>query len=72
MDSEEHFCHVFHGDNPLQQAHQMYHALKTDFSDFEPAFVADEAAKRRYGERALARALAPLAEPRSHVTTVGS
>lgn len=54
--SGEAFCHVLHGDDPLGEAHSMYAQIRKEYSDdCEFAFLADDAAKRRYGERVFQR-----------------
>lgn len=53
--SGESFCHVLHGDDPLGEAHSMYAQIQKEYPDCEFAFLADDAAKRRYGERVFQR-----------------
>ncbi len=57
LDTGENYCHVLHGDNPLESAHSMHAKIKGDFPDCLFAFVADEEAKRRFDTRALNRSI---------------
>lgn len=49
------YCHILHGEDPLGDAHKMYAQVHKDFPDCEFAFLADDAAKRRYGDRVFKR-----------------
>lgn len=51
----ESFCHILHGDDPLGDAHLMYAQIRKEYPDCEFAFLADDPAKRRYGERVFQR-----------------
>lgn len=52
---EKSYCHVLKGDNPLEAAHALFQKIRGEFPDCDFAFVSDEAAKRRYGDRAFRR-----------------
>jgi len=61
LDTEEQFTYVFRNcssGNPLQDAHDMFAAIRDNFPDFIPVFAADASAKKRYHERSVRNAVA--------------
>ncbi len=56
-DNETSYCHVMRGDNPLGSAHDLFRKIRGEFPDCDFAFVSDEAAKHRYGDRAFQKAV---------------
>ncbi len=62
----ESFCHILHGEDPLGDAHLMYAQIRREYPDCEFAFLADDSAKRRYGERVFQRGAGLPVKPSRH------